>query len=520
MQDSMDWMTGPDKGVLDHTGKPYRSAEGLGDWAIPPAYQAAVVYNEPWRNFLIGRGDAALRNDPNFALAIEQDPLVQRVLRERTDGVLSLKLQLWVEDDRDPYNKAVRDSVWSTIEETFYRKDMLRYLHKNGSWVGKTAVQPVYEWKMRNRPNPLSPQQRIPTKCPIITNWVTTDGDSIGFQWDGTPFVLVNPSYGLELPDAELTNTNMSRAVVLRGTWRDKFIVHRHQAGSIPYWHGDRSEAVFGIGIRNVIYYLVWLRTQLLSNVLDYAERTGLGLRIWRFQAGNEKSRQAVEAAARASMIDKTNILLPSFVTTSGKSAEAVEVLESSTGGANLLIQMLNQWGDELCLYVIGQTLSSGTEGAGLGGSGVAGMHAATKNQIIALDAENLAETITREIVWKVQGWQNPESVGRTTLRAEFETSPPNVTELMDNAIKFFNVGGEIPVSYLAKLAGVPMADEGEQTLSLAKLQQMQQMLAPQPVPGDGDGDGVAGESENPDDEDLNWLVGQMDEEPEMAGAL
>jgi hypothetical protein len=510
------WYTGPD--ILDGNGKSFRQREEAGPWAIPPAFQVSAVFNSTRKVFWHGGQDAALRNDPDFALKIEQDPHVQRVLRERTDGVLSLKLGLVVDDDRDPVNRAIRDSVWATMEETYYRIDMLRHLHKNGSWAGKTAVQPVYEWRVRRRPDPKNPKEKIDTKCPVITSWVTTDGDSIGFRWDGTPYVLVNPTYSTDLPDAELINTNINRAVVLSGTWRDKFILHRHQAGTIPYWYGERGSAAFGTGIRNVIYYLVWLRSELMSNILDYTGRTGLGVKVWRYQAGNDQSKEAVAHAAR----NQANILLPTFPNAAGKIGESVEILDTSTAGANLLLQILRQYNDEVALYVIGQTLSSGTEGSGLGGAGVAGMHSSTKHQIISLDAQNLAASLTTEWVQKVAQWQHPEYAGRVSLRAEFETNPPDAGEQIDNARKVFDMGGTLPVSYLNKLAGIPNADEGEETLSMAQLQQAQQAMMPQPemgggVPGDGDGDGIGFEEES-EDPDMSYIQDAAMRELEGAG--
>src|SRR5262249_9013044 len=156
------------------------------------------------------------------------------------------------------------------------------------------------------------------------------------------------------------------------------------------------------------LYWVSWLRKELLSNILDYCERTGLGLRVWYYQGGNKTSKDEVESAAKL-QTDRTNVIVPRFPNQTGKSAEAVEFVDTGSNGAMILREIMEDFKREIELYAIGQTLSSGTEGSGLGGTGVASMHAATKFQIVSIDADNLAETLTQDWVRPVLGWMYPE---------------------------------------------------------------------------------------------------------------
>lgn len=504
------WFTGAQ--VLDHNGEPWRKSLGAEAGITVPHFMTfQSVYGSTYKTYFHGRHDAAIRHDPEYAANMTLDPHLMRLVRERKDGTSSLKFQLETDDDTDPRLKVVKQNVWHTIQQTRRISHLVRGL-LDAAWVGRSGIQKVYETRVFMLPDPNNPAQNVPTKCPVVVNHQPEDGDKFGFQFDETPYVLVNAGFINQVPNMEVITTNMGRGALLKGEVRDRFIIHRHENVDAPFQHGDRAGSIFGLGIRNAVYWLAWLKNELMSSILEYTERQGLGLKVWYYDGNNPTSKQEVEYAA-SHQTNRTNILVPRYRDVGGRGgvSEGVEVVDTSTAGANLLLQIYQEYKDEIALYIIGQTLSSGTEGSGLGGTGVAGLHSETKYNIIKYDAENLAETLTHDWVRKVLAWQHPEFAW-APLRWKFHLPPANPEERLRQARMIYDMGGKLSYSEVMECSGFTIPQDDEETLSMA---QTQQTMPQQPAPTDGDGDGVAGEG----DEDMAWLQNEMSNELEGAVA-
>src|SRR5580704_13642960 len=91
---------------------------------------------------------------------------------------------------------------------------------------------------------------------------------------------------------------------------------------------------------------------------------------------------------------------------------------------------------DRLC---VGETLSSGTEGGGLGGSGVATLHEDTKFHLLQFDADNLAETLTDDLVGPMLRLNVPNA--DFGIRFEFNVESPENADKMDAVSKAVSMG-------------------------------------------------------------------------------
>ncbi|WP_420841840.1 phage portal protein family protein [Fimbriiglobus ruber] len=158
-----------------------------------------------------------------------------------------------------------------------------------------------------------------------------------------------------------------------------------------------------GVGLRDYVYWAWWLRDEMLSWLTDYMEKVGsMGLLLFYYEDGNP----AAEAAAKQAAADargKSALAVP-VPRGRDKDAAKVEVIAAQTAGAQFLVDMVDRYFERHIerLYV-GQSLSAGTAGSGLGGSGVAALHADTKFNLLAWDADNLGDTLTRDLVGVLQ---------------------------------------------------------------------------------------------------------------------
>ncbi|OWK45422.1 hypothetical protein FRUB_01753 [Fimbriiglobus ruber] len=229
-------------------------------------------------------------------------------------------------------------------------------------------------------------------------------------------------------------------AMLRRPHLRQRFILHAHKREAADYWQPEMAGRSHGVGLRDYVYWAWWLRDEMLSWLTDYMEKVGsMGLLLFYYEDGNP----AAEAAAKQAAADargKSALAVP-VPRGRDKDAAKVEVIAAQTAGAQFLVDMVDRYFERHIerLYV-GQSLSAGTEGSGLGGEGVAALHADTKFNLLAWDADNLGETLTRDLVGVLQHL-NFRGV-RWRYRWAFRLPDPDARDKLDALVKAANLPG------------------------------------------------------------------------------
>lgn len=484
--------------ILGADGQPLNSSQAwekrtqeYGEFAVPHVVTFSSLLGRAWRTYRINRADEAMKHGREEALAMKRDAYLQGLLQERKLAVANRPWRIEVDNERDPRQKQVKEGITRVIKDT-WRLNRLRYYLHEGIWYGRYGSQLVYEFADIPLPNPSGGGHPYKQRALRVKMHQPVNGDKIDFKWDGTPLMLVHGSEGTQLPGTRTVITDKGRAVLLEGNLRQRFIVHSHEAVDADFFDADSASAVWGIGIRSTLFWLNWLRQEWLANIADWCERTGLGLRLWYYQGGNDKSKTAVTEAARAQS-DKTNILIPRFATGGGQALEGVDYVDTASAGADLLLRLQQHVEEHIERYVIGQTLSSSSEGSGLGGSGVSDFHADTKSNITKFDAGNETDTMTADLV--------PILVRHTydwcdfPVRYVVDVDDSNKKERMEAVEKAFSFGVDFREDDVRALTGLDAPQEGERTLRQAQAE----MQAMQPKPAIGP-DGEEGEVGEPGD--------------------
>lgn len=508
-----------DAPVIDPaTGKTWQEAGGYeAGVAIPHVIQLASVAQSAWQTYMQGRADEALRNDRDFAKAMRRDAKLEGPLEERYLGTSSLEWHLESEDMKDPKQSAIVDNMTKVVKGGYRLQEMIMNLLE-AVWYGKYGVQVVYERKPFNFKDMNGQPWR--GDAPTIKYHEPVHGDNIGFKWDRTPYILVNSQRAKEIPNAEITMTNRGRGVLLRGTFRSRFIIHHHRTRGADFFDVDRAEAIHGVGLRDVLYWTWWLRNEWLGNTADWCERTGLGVRVWYYNASNPDSYAKTLAAAK-NQTDRTNLLVPRFTNQVGKSAEGVEFVDTNGAGVELLLKLIKHLEESAERYIIGQTLSSDSEGSGLGGAGVADLHADTKSKIIAWDANNLAETLTEDYIRPLRHWMYPSE--DVDVRWKFNINVPDPEKVLNACQTFTGMGGTLKADSVRELIpGQSKPEDGDEVLGG---QQAMPGVGPdgQPLPGGDPTQQLFGGGQ-PSDEDFASVLGEADggatsDEPAFAAA-
>ena len=108
---------------------------------------------------------------------------------------------------------------------------------------------------------------------------------------------------------------------------------------------------------------------EITSWLLDYLERTGLGLTLWFYDAGNPNSKAAALEAAREQGRN-TNIVWPRG-TAGPNTGAGVERLETSVAGSDIIMRVMEYFDAAQERFIIGQSMSGGADNeSGLGGTG------------------------------------------------------------------------------------------------------------------------------------------------------
>ena len=300
------------------------------------------------------------------------------------------------------------------------------------------------------------------------------NGDKLRFKWDGTLGVMVNSQF-----EGTKENTDFGHAHFLTPSERECFVVNHFEPEDADYWEPDLAGGVMGTGIRSRIYWLWYLKQQILAQVINFTERFANGFTIYYYDASNPSARGEMLKALQEQDPNTNSLLLPKFGEGSKNGVERLEV--GSTTPAFLLSLIDDVCNDPIRKYILGQDLSSDTAPTGLG-SGVAQAHTDTLSKIIKYDAQNDDETLTTDLVAVLYKYNCP---GVPVGRFVSDIDTPNATEVLGNAQIMQQMGLAIDADHLYDVTGLPKPITGDTAVS---------KLQPQTAVGVGGGaeDGAA----------------------------
>jgi hypothetical protein len=430
--------------------------------AIPQVLTYAAVIGTAYRTYVQDRWDEAIKHDREDAQVMWRDCWLHALLNERIKEVTRRKWHLKIEDEDDPVQVGVRDLLQKSIERIPYFRKYLRSLLLD-RWYGRYAVQNVYHWQEMDGERVLS-----------VKRWIPVNGDKLAFQFDGTPAVAVHGGITDDpqrRDNAEYVITTIGRALLLKGTWRHRFVISKHEIDDGDYFDPESAPTVHGVGIRHRIFWLDWLRREFLGWVVNYMERVGQGLTIWFYDDSNPQARAEAEQAAKLQS-NRMNIVWPrGRMSNSGSGVERIEV---PVQGSQFLFLLQANIEEKIERYVVGQKLSADHRGSGgLGGSGAADFQRDTKKAIGDDDAINVAESLTGSqdepsLVWTLKQASFPWADFPVSF--EFEKDPVNPAEQLEAVTAAYALGVDFVKDEVRALTGLSKPVEGDETIS-----QMQQ---------------------------------------------
>lgn len=466
--------------------------------------------------------DEALKEGREQALAMRRDSSLMALVKERMRAVANLPWHLEVEDERSPRQRQVRDGLTRLIGGNPELRRIIWSL-LNAIWYGRYGVQVKWGWKdfrdfppegkpkdpvsrrtkkrrdayaralrydmggqpeqgelaglLQGLPGPSGPavpgvQTKTPQEVPpkgvrrrglVIKDWWPVNGDKIGHHTDHTPYVLVNASQASEMQKAEFCYTTIGKALTLSGTWRELFIIHRHEIEDADFFAPQQAEAIHGLGIRSEVFWTWWLRQEWLRNVTDFFDRVGLGLNIWYYPRGDDRARQEIENAAK-SQTSRAHIIVPRDPDANKNVGQGVERQEVPTTGADALVRLVEYMDRIMERFIVGQEGSSRSSSSDENSV----FQQATKFGVAQQDASFLAATLTGSE-------RNPGLVNTTQkytypwadfpVRWSFQIEKPESEKKLNSIRAMIELGAKVKADDLRSAAGLSRPAPGDELI-------------------------------------------------------
>ena len=426
---------------------PVNALERVTPFLLDPEASFAAVQNLASRAFPASF-DEAMRDRPSFAPMMLRDTFIWAKLQER---MLPVNRANW---EICPVDESQEGPIVDELAKKYTRiirgiPDIVKLLGtlNRAVWFGKYAAQLYWGKNPRGETT--------------VLKWIPFHGDKIQFGWDGVPYVQINPMYTGTYGDAVRYTERGATIKLDREEWADQLLIHTNDFEDQDFWEGQKGGSIYGTGLRDKVYWTWWLRSKLIQDMLDTAHKQGTG-GIWVIpyvKSNAEAKAKAVEMAANISK--QTAFIWPVMDELNAKPMVPICV-PPQTGGITALQSMITDYFDPyIQLAIVGQSLSSGTEGSGLGGTGVANLHADTKYQLMAYDADNLSATMTK-LLQLIQKANDPLSAAIVPLQFKINLADPSAKDKLDTIKLVGEMGFPPNEDEVRQIAGVSPPPEDD----------------------------------------------------------
>lgn len=244
--------------------------------------------------------------------------------------------------------------------------------------------------------------------------------------------------------------------------WPFGWLLHQHRA---------RSGYISRSGLYRVMAWPFLFKNYAIRDLAEFLEIYGLPLRLGTYNPSATKEDKATLLRAVVNIGHDAAAIIPQ-----GMMIDFKDAAKGDNRSFDAMISLMERVQSKVAL---GGTLTSG--------EGMNGTQALGKvHQDIALhlrdsDAKQLANTISRQLIYPLLAINKGVTDPRRAPRLVFDTQEPEDLKLMSEALpELANIGMQIPVSWAHGKLKIPLAEKGEAVLSRSS------PAAPLPPVGEG----------------------------------
>ena len=469
--------------ILANAQDPARQIEGappiFGQEIVPHFYTSTGYVGSAARAYPID--DEATRNSVENAERMRTESAIMECLEARMRATALLKYHVVPENEKSPKEIKLAQLLTKLLERIPYFT-RYRYCLMEALWFGKSAMVNTFGTEQ------VGDQYRT-----VIVDSSPRHGDKLMFRYADGTYKYKAGQLGIRVHSAFFANMPPKLAnlpydqlrMKVEATqyglvyWfddyeRDTIVVHKHIVEDGP-WHEPRMMGrVMGVGIRDRIYWTWYAMNALLADLMTFVSRAALGVRIWRYPSGNKNWKDAVESAAKNAIANGVADILFPVEPNEYAGMYGVEQIEPGITGATMIRELIeNFFLKKIKKYILGQLLTTEAESTGMGG-GVAAAHIQTFSDIVRFDAVNLSETLTRQLLRKLQYENARDSMG-TYPKLVLEYDEPDVQKRLAALSSAFQMDIAIQTSDVYQLVGISPPEPGEEVITVSTQQLRQQ---------------------------------------------
>lgn len=142
--------------VLGADGLPYRKPDQNSQFTadgypLPHYLQMSAILSAGQQTYFHDRWDEARKHGRQNALAMERDVFLQGILQERKLAVSGLNWHIEVDDEKDPYQKSLKDGLQVILRATPYLQRH-HYAALDAVWYGRHGIQHRKVWRELDLP--------------------------------------------------------------------------------------------------------------------------------------------------------------------------------------------------------------------------------------------------------------------------------------------------------------------------------------------------------------------------------
>ncbi|HTF98669.1 MAG TPA: DUF935 domain-containing protein [Cellvibrio sp.] len=233
------------------------------------------------------------------------------------------------------------------------------------------------------------------------------------------------------------------------------WIMHRPRA---------RSGYVARTGLFRVLVWPYLFKHYAVSDLAEMLEIYGLPLRIGKYPSGAGDAEKATLLRAVMALGHSAAGIIPSSM--------AIEFEKASEGTSEPFLAM-TRWAEEACSKaILGGTLTSSTSASGGGAHALGEVHNEVRKDLRDGDCKQLANTLTRDLLWPMLVLSKGNRDPRRAPRLQFDLREPEDLEKFTKSIPVLvDLGMEIPKGWSHEKTGIPKPVDGEEILARAKPQ-------------------------------------------------
>ena len=387
----------------------------------------------------------AYRKDRQLMKQMRNDPDCMGPLTQLQVSIAGLEWQIKPFDSRDSAQEEIAERTAEIISRIPRFADMVRHL-LDAVWYGSSALNLIYS--------------RTAGGMVMPVDWLPFHPDTLIVKENGEPGIKVGPRYYADMDgtDGSTQQGFDSRVHLFTPLERRAVVWHRYMVQGPdfddPY---ETAYSFMGKGVRDTVWWYWNLKQAVLQNWATFSERYAQGIRVGYYPMAQKGAKEDMENILR-NMIGDVSAVVPR--STPGQKDYEIEILEPAAARAQVFADLCEWLAKNIKELIVGQSATSEAVSTGIG-SNVASQHQKTFTRQMRFIADNLAETITEQMVREIvdMNWGPQEFYPRF----EFSVESPEMEKKLEAVRIFVNeLGGTVSEAEVRKMLGlaIPEADE------------------------------------------------------------